>query len=100
MEVALGRDHIMDELVEEVNVQKNLSCLDKIPMYFAKTHKLCNVDLDYAGTIDLSLEVLKELGCPLPSNPVTLPPIALWLFFRTGKYAMTFRHHNFLVEIN
>jgi predicted ATPase len=85
MEVALGRDHIMEELVEEVNGQKNLSCLDKVQIFFAKTQKLCNCDLNYAGTVDLSLEVLKDLGFPLPSNPITLPLVSLWAFYRTGK---------------
>lgn len=86
MELALGHDDTMEQYSKEVLSRQELSSLEKLPIYIAISHKLCDVDMQYGATIDLSKVVLKELGCPLPSAS-TLPFKAMHSLLRTVRAA-------------
>ncbi|KAL3938885.1 MAG: hypothetical protein SGBAC_006285 [Bacillariaceae sp.] len=87
MEVALGNDNVMEEYIEEVLSQSDLSSMEKLPVYIAKSVKLCNVDLNYQATIDLCLDVLKELGSPITTGVMPLPAKATYTLIKTVKAA-------------
>jgi predicted ATPase len=86
MELALGRDETMELYSKEVLSQKDLSSLEKLPIYISQSHKLCNVDLQYGATIDLSVAVLKELGSPIAQGAL-LPFRAIHALLKTVRAA-------------
>ncbi|CAJ1962248.1 unnamed protein product [Cylindrotheca closterium] len=85
MEVALGHDKVMEEYIEEVLSQPDLSSIEKLPVYVAKSIKLCNVDLKHQATIDLCLDVLKELGSPITTGILPFSAKAIYTLIKTVK---------------
>jgi len=77
----------MDEYNNKVLSRDDFSALEKFPLNFAKSYKISNVEMKYDNAIEFCLDVLKELGCSIVGNRVTLPVKAISSLLRTVKLA-------------
>ena len=87
MELAVGRDEIMENYSNEVLTRTDLSILDRLPIYVTKFQKLCDVDGKYDETISLCMDVLAEMGCKFPRGGIKLPIVAISTLLKTVKKA-------------
>lgn len=87
MELAAGKVQEMDVYSDAVLSRGDCSTLEKLPLYFAQSYKLCTMELKYQETIDFCLNVLKELGCKLLSSGTLLPIQAVASLMRTVRMA-------------
>ncbi|CAJ1939498.1 unnamed protein product [Cylindrotheca closterium] len=75
--LATGDVFTMEEYRDEILSQKNCSIIEKLPIQVAHINRLC-ASSKYSKAIELSLDLLKELGCNLIPHRslVTLQAIA------------------------
>eukprot|EP00980_Cylindrotheca_fusiformis_P023735 scaffold10881_cov138-Cylindrotheca_fusiformis.AAC.3 len=86
-ELALGHFDEAETYSNEVLDRGDCTTMEKLPLAMAKARKLSNVDLKYNQSIDLTLELLKELGCKLVWNRSTAKVQAIVTFLKTIKMA-------------
>eukprot|EP00980_Cylindrotheca_fusiformis_P021303 scaffold8208_cov142-Cylindrotheca_fusiformis.AAC.2 len=86
-ELALGHFDEAETYSNEVLDRVDCTTMEKLPLAMAKARKLSNVDLKYNQSIDLTLELLKELGCKLVWNRSTAKVQAIVTFLKTIKMA-------------
>lgn len=87
MELAAGRKEQMDKYADEVVSRADCSTLEKLPLYYAQSYKLCTMELRYTETIEFCLKVLKELGCKLVPSKTMLPVHAIVSLMKTVRMA-------------
>jgi hypothetical protein len=61
--------------------------METLPLRMAKAAKLCTMDLKFNETIEMSLKLLKELGCNMLWSRATAPVQAITTLMRTIKMA-------------
>eukprot|EP00980_Cylindrotheca_fusiformis_P031803 scaffold27003_cov113-Cylindrotheca_fusiformis.AAC.1 len=86
-ELALGHFDEAETYSNEVLDRGDCDAMEKLPLKMAEARKLSNVDLKYNESINLTLKLLKELGCKLVWNRSTAKLQAIATLLRTIKMA-------------
>ena len=86
-ELAAGRLESIEEYNEMLLSRRDCSVLDKLAVYKAKYHVLCNVHMRHHDATEFCLTVLKELSFPIRTNRFTLPIMAISSMLRTIRRA-------------
>jgi len=87
LEFALGHVETAESYSNEVLNREDCSTMESLPLKIAKIRKVCVYDSRFTETVNLSLDLLNELGCKLVWNTTMMPMQAIATFMRTIKMA-------------
>eukprot|EP00980_Cylindrotheca_fusiformis_P003217 scaffold732_cov114-Cylindrotheca_fusiformis.AAC.5 len=87
VELALGHVESAEIYSNEVLNRKECTAMEAFPLQMAKGLKMCTVDLKFKETIEMDLDLLKELGVNLRWSRATTPLQAITTLIRTIKMA-------------
>eukprot|EP00980_Cylindrotheca_fusiformis_P013389 scaffold3410_cov141-Cylindrotheca_fusiformis.AAC.32 len=87
VELALGHGDSAEIYSNEVLNRKDCTTMEALPLKMAKSLKMCTVDLKFKETIEMDLDLLKELGVRLLWTRATLPLQAVTALMRTIRMA-------------
>eukprot|EP00980_Cylindrotheca_fusiformis_P013966 scaffold3631_cov73-Cylindrotheca_fusiformis.AAC.1 len=87
VELALGHVESAEIYSNEVLNRKECTAMEAFPLKMAKGLKMCTVDLKFKETIEMDLDLLKELGVNLRWSRATTPLQAITTLIRTIKMA-------------
>lgn len=68
MEVTLGNTNTADQYIKEVLLQRQLSQIEKFPMYIAKSQKLCNIESKHKEAAEFLCQTLRDFGYWVPNG--------------------------------
>eukprot|EP00980_Cylindrotheca_fusiformis_P027453 scaffold20461_cov117-Cylindrotheca_fusiformis.AAC.16 len=86
-ELALGHGDSAEIYSNEVLNRKECTTMEALPLKMAKGLKMCTIDLKFKETIEMNLDLLKELGVKLLRSRATAPLQAVVALIRTIKMA-------------
>eukprot|EP00980_Cylindrotheca_fusiformis_P012102 scaffold2923_cov121-Cylindrotheca_fusiformis.AAC.12 len=87
VELASGRGERAEIYSNEVLNRKECTTMEVLPLKMAKISKLCTVDLKFKETIQVCLDLLKDLGVKLVWSRTIAPFQAITMLIRTIKMA-------------
>eukprot|EP00980_Cylindrotheca_fusiformis_P008825 scaffold1886_cov97-Cylindrotheca_fusiformis.AAC.2 len=87
VELALGHGATAEIYSNEVLNRKESTTMEVLPLKMAKTAKMCTLDLKFKETIEMSLDLLKDLGVKLVWSRAIAPLQAVTTLIRTFKMA-------------
>ncbi|CAJ1961451.1 unnamed protein product [Cylindrotheca closterium] len=87
MALASGSVNRMDLYADEVLFREDCTTVEKLPLYLTMTYKQATIDLKYDRALELSLAVLKDLGCPIVRNEALVAVQALRALMRIVRTA-------------